>query len=69
MSQILKYHASNPMNDFALLLLFTIASLFSVAFIVRRYRTATVLQRRQILMSAGGAFVLAGGLLCYVAFR
>jgi len=57
------------MKDFALLVLFIIPSLFAIASIVRRYRTATALQRRQILIAAAGALVVAGGTYCVFALR
>jgi len=57
------------MKDFSLILLFVIPSLFAIAFIVRRYRTATALQRRQILIAAAGALVVAGATISLFAFR
>lgn len=57
------------MHDIALLLLFILPSVFAIAFIVRRYRTATAEQRRQILIAAAGALVLAGGMACMLALR
>jgi hypothetical protein len=56
------------MNDLFLLLLFVTATLCIPLFFYQ-YRTATALQRRQILFAAVGAIVLAGGMLCYIAFR
>ena len=56
------------MNDFALILLFLVATLAIPVFFFQ-YRKATAAQRRQILFAAVGAFVLAGGMLCFLAFR
>ena len=56
------------MNDLFLLLLFGTAML-AIPIFFRQYRKATALQRRQILFAAVGATVLAGGMLCLVAFR
>ena len=55
------------MKNFALLTFFITVSLFAVAFIVSRYRTANPLQRRQIVFGAVGAFVVATGLFCVFA--
>jgi hypothetical protein len=56
------------MNDFALILLFLVATMAIPVFFFQ-YRKATAAQRRQILFAAVGAFVLAGGMLCLLAFR
>jgi hypothetical protein len=56
------------MNDFALILLFIVAML-AVPLFFYNYRRATPAQRRQILFAAVGAFVVAGGMLCFFAFR
>ncbi len=61
------YTEPNPMN-FALILLFLIATLAIPVFFYQ-YRKANAAQRRQILLAAVGAFVLAGGMLCFLAFR
>lgn len=57
------------MNDVAILSLFIVPTLFAIAFIVSRYRTATSLQRRQILFAATGALLVAGGLCCMLALK
>jgi hypothetical protein len=56
------------MNDFALILLFMVAMLAVPVFFIM-YRKATPAQRRQIVFAAVGAFALAGGMLCFLAFR
>ena len=56
------------MNDFALILLFIVATLAVPVFFFQ-YRKANAAQRRQIKFAAVGAFVVAGGMLCLLAFR
>jgi hypothetical protein len=56
------------MNSLFLLVLFGTAML-SIPVFFLQYRKATASQRRQILFAAVGAFVLAGGMLCFLAFR
>ena len=56
------------MNNFALILLFLLATLAIPVFFYQ-YRKATAEQRRQIVFAAVGAFVVAGGMLCFLAFR
>lgn len=54
--------------NFALLLLFLVAMLAIPVFFFQ-YRKATAAQRRQIRFAAVGAFILAGGMLGFLAFR
>jgi predicted permease len=53
----------------ALIALFIMVSLFSFFFIVRRYRTATPEQRRQIVLGGIGAAVIALGIGALLYFR
>lgn len=53
----------------ALIAIFTIVSIFSVLFIVRRYRTATPAQRSQIIWAACGAVAVAAGVICLSVLR
>jgi hypothetical protein len=53
----------------ALTIIFGVVSLFSVFFIVRRYRTATPAQQRQIIFAAAGAAAVALLLFCLFTFR
>ena len=45
--------------NFALVVGFSVISLFSAAFIVRCYRAATTAQRPLIIVAAGGAVAVA----------
>jgi len=56
------------MNGLFLLLLFGTAML-CIPLFFRLYRNATALQRRQMVFAAVAAFVLAGGMLCFLSFR
>lgn len=56
------------MNQLFLLLLFGTAMLSIPVFFIQ-YRKANAVQRRQILFAAVGAFVLAGGMFCFLALR
>lgn len=55
--------------NIALIVILTIVSLFSVLFLVRRYRAATPAQRPQILVAACGAVAVAAALLLLFIFR
>jgi type II secretory pathway pseudopilin PulG len=56
------------MNDVGLILLFIVATLAVPVFFFQ-YRKANAAQRRQIQFAAIGAFVVAGGMLGFLAFR
>ena len=56
------------MNHFFLILLSIVATLAVPVFFFQ-YRKATAAQRRQIRFAAVGAFILAGGMLGFLAFR
>ena len=43
----------------AFIVIFGLVSIFSIYFIVRQYRAATPVQRRQIIIAAGGAISVA----------
>ncbi len=57
------------MKDLSLIIFFVVLSLFAIAFTVRRYQTATALQRRQFLIAAVGALVLAAAIMSLLTFR
>lgn len=68
-TEIQRLRAASAMQDLALLFLFVLPSLFAIAFIVRQYRTATALQRRQMLIAGAGALLLAVAIASLFAFR
>ena len=53
----------------ALTAFFTLVSLFSLFFIIRRYRTATPAQRRQMVFAGVGAGALALAIGAFIYFR
>jgi uncharacterized membrane protein YedE/YeeE len=53
----------------AFIAVLVLVSLFSIAFTVRRYRTATPTQQRQILLGVIGAVIVALGMGAFVFLR
>jgi hypothetical protein len=55
--------------NLAITVIFSVVSIFSVLFIVRRYRVATPAQQRQIIGAACGAIAVAAGVFFLFVFR
>jgi hypothetical protein len=73
-TRIVKSTSPNPKAQhtnmtIALIALLSIVSLFSLLFIVQRYRTATPAQRPQIVWSACGAVAVAATVCFLIGFR
>ena len=57
---------ATPYMPIALFVIFGLVSIFSIYFIVRKYKAATPVQKRQIIIAAGGAISVA--ILIYFLF-
>ena len=55
--------------EYAFMALCVVVTLFSCAFIVSKYRTATPVQRRQIVFSGFGAAAVATATAALIFFR
>lgn len=64
--------ALNPTHlkmNIAYLLVYSVISLFSILFIISRYRMATPAQRPMLIEAACGAIVLGAGILILLGLR